>query len=64
MKLKFFIKTEKKFDICVFPSRLGTPWRTNSIFMVFLFVCCRRFLNPTKEIRIINNETGEHTVIT
>ena len=56
-------KDRPRYAVCSFPSLYGTPWRTRRWFMACLFAAVRSFASGgRREIRIIDYQTGQHTV--
>lgn len=55
--------TDKRFDVCSFPSLYGTPWSTPWRGLAMLFALLRALASGgRREIRIIDHRTDEHTV--
>lgn len=52
----------KKYSVCRFPSLYGSPWNTNWWILAYLYAY-HLYLECQWEVRIINNQTGEHTVL-
>lgn len=53
----------KRYSVCKFPSFHGTAWNTNSYVLALLFALVRIVAPGISEIRIIDNQTGEHPIV-
>lgn len=55
---------KSRYSICLFPSYNGTPWRTNSKKLAILLFLLRSYFGfRMTEVRIIDNLTKEHTLV-
>jgi len=51
-----------RYSVCVFPSLLGTPWKTRFWILSRVYAMFRQWCNLSSEVRIIDLKTGEHEV--
>jgi hypothetical protein len=57
-------KQEKRYEICSFPSFLGIPWKTNSLFIAYVFAIYRNIASfGCREIRAIDKRTSGHFIV-
>ena len=53
-----------RYHVCMFPSLLGTPWKTDRRWVAYLYVGLRvfaaNFAQSPREIRLIDTYTNHH----
>jgi hypothetical protein len=52
-----------RFEVHVFPSLYGTPWKTDSRGLAYVYALLRFVANPLKEIRIIDSQTNTQIIV-
>ena len=54
----------KRFEVCLFPSRHGTPWETD-FYLIAIVYALMRLLSclGVAEIRVIDTKNNKHIVV-
>jgi hypothetical protein len=53
------MKSKQRFVVHMFPSYLGTPWATDSLFLAQVFWLLRVIFNPNSEVTINDRMAGK-----
>ena len=53
----------KRYEILLFPSLHGTPWRTEGKWRAWALFVVRCITDPVSEIRLVDNTTGDHIAV-
>lgn len=54
----------KRYQVCLFPSLLGTPWQTDTKAMAYVLAALRFIIGlGVEEIRVIDVQTAKHIIV-